>query len=560
MANFILNTIRNTFFRFVFGDRMFVFGSDKNPPTAAQGEQPVSPFSTFPEDERAVLALASLREDESETQINVFEPTIFSSETQIHVFESTRSPSAAQSLPSDVLFVIFDVCLSSSFIQTDSDLSEAEGQPYWLVKNPPWVFTHVCTHWRRAAISRRSLWTHVRINVSEFQGFDTPGQARLLEVYLARSGELELEVYINLMIPFVQNNVVLPILLRHSSRFGSFSLTTFSESLPYFASIQERLDSLKSLYLDVICQSSSQISRSPIQFFSIAPLLEVVTIQPSDNRQKFPFTTHRLRKLSAPMSAISNFELLTTIGECILHVDQVGHQFFNKVMTSFTLQSLTLYEHSPVMTGRASLLLTSLLLPNLVSLAIQASDNPSIGSSIKTLLLNSKCKLRNLDIEARGFSSNDAGEILQLCPDLVRLRLTTPFSPFTVQQLQKNTLFLPKLETFDMTATEFKSVLYLPADLLSVCDAFRGRCFAGNTSTQTKGPVPLKEFYFASQFDVSQDVSEGLAEMVKSGVKVYVEGRLLGLEDLNVDGLAVAITEHEGKVGDTVTTYTGKSE
>ncbi|THV02170.1 hypothetical protein K435DRAFT_852988 [Dendrothele bispora CBS 962.96] len=547
MATFILNTIRNTFFRFVFGDRIFIFGSDKNPPTAAQGEQLVSPFSSFPEEERAVLALASLREDKS-TQIHAFEPARprSPSETQVHVFESARSPSAAQRLPSDVLFVIFDVCLSSSFIQTDSDLSEAEGRPYWLVKNPPWVFTHVCAHWRRAAISRRSLWTHVRVDVSETQGFDAPGQARLLEVYLARSGELELEVNINLMVPLALTNVVLPILLRHSSRFESFSLTTFSVLLNRFRTSPQYRN----------------ISRNPIQFFAIAPLLEDVTIQASDSRHRFPFTTHRLRKLSAPMSAISNFELLKTIEECTLYVDQVGHQFFNNTMTSLTLQSLTLHERSLVTTGRVSQLLTSLLLPNLVSLAIRASDNASIGSSIKTLLVDSECKLTNLDIEARGLSSNDLEEILHLCPHLIRLRLTTLLSSSTVQKLEKNTSFLPKLETFDMTLESSKSGLYMYShvDLLPLCDAFRGRCFAGDTSIQK--PVPLKEFHFASQLDISnssEGLRKGVAKMVKSGIRVYVEGRLLGPEDLNVDEPAVTITkEHESKVGDTVTTFTGK--
>ncbi|KAK7473145.1 hypothetical protein VKT23_001246 [Stygiomarasmius scandens] len=471
--------------------------------------------------------------------------------------------SIAQRLPFDVLSEIFEICVLHNPYKRETDRRQ-KGRPYCIIQNAPWVFTYVCAHWREAATSCHALWRHVRIDANNLLDLVSPGRASLLQLYIGRSGNLRLDVILYCRIIDVDdkfnNNTLLPILLQHSDRFQFLSLRTWPHCLPYFSLLLKgRLSSLKILRLYMICSPKENMENSPrsiVDMFAVAPLLENASIRISANRQRFTFRVHSLRQLSVPVSAVPDFQLLTTVEECNLYVNQLARQLVGNNFTSHSLRSLSLKEPFLIRPTGASQVLRSLDLPKLDSLSIQACKKAEVGPSVINLLERSKCKLTNLTLEICDLKNHELQRIFILCPGLVRLRVTSPLGRPLIRRLRNDlpdvSPLLSRLEVFDMYSSRKKMAgSFLTEPFLVLCKAIQTRGYQDNAALQEMPSVKLRELHMQNEFRVGKanaKVKKTMMNLVEKGLKVFVRERLLSLEDLKADN--PAIDRHEDNDGD----------
>ncbi|KEP50428.1 F-box-like domain protein [Rhizoctonia solani 123E] len=91
-------------------------------------------------------------------------------------------------LPPEILTRIFQLVLAppcNLHLLSDDDDEHYPRYPDYL--------THVCSQWRRIAISSRSLWCHIDLSCHEIYSVGLAARAR---AHVARSGELPLELHI----------------------------------------------------------------------------------------------------------------------------------------------------------------------------------------------------------------------------------------------------------------------------------------------------------------------------------------------------------------------------
>ncbi|THU96775.1 hypothetical protein K435DRAFT_965845 [Dendrothele bispora CBS 962.96] len=447
-----------------------------------------------------------------------------------------------QRLPFDVLSEIFENCIFSNYSLLEDSDARRKGRPFWVIKNSPWVLSQVCAHWRVATQRLRNLWTHVQIDAYKESDLTSSSRAQLLALFLERSGDAELDVFVNCKIPDVEDNVIYPTLLQHSHRFRFLSFKAPPRCLRYFKPIQGNLRSLRKLRLFII--HPGKTPRKVVQLFSDAPLLENVKIRESGDRQRFAFRAHQLREVVAPISAISDLRLLTTLKECKLFINKSSWVLMKgKTLNSSSLCSLSLEEPFLLRAGNLARLLNSLVLPSLVSLSIRTRDKTNLCSSIGSFLLRSQCRLTNLDIEVKHLEPDDLEQLFHLCPGLLRLRLSTRMKRSIIQLFHRDpsgsdTCLLPRLETLDMSASRFKSESYLPHDFFILCRTIWLRGFEDDVDLQTTGLVRLKELHVHTRFEAgkaSHKVKRMMTALAEKGLNIYLRGNLLSLADLRTD-------------------------
>ncbi|THU96763.1 hypothetical protein K435DRAFT_891286 [Dendrothele bispora CBS 962.96] len=415
-----------------------------------------------------------------------------------HSFEPIRSSLSVQRLPLNVLFEILDICVLSNPYRDHVD-SVKHIQTFRFMDNPAWKLSQVCSGWRTAARNRRGLWTQF------------------------------------------------------------LSLRTLPQCLPWLKLLQDNLPSLRKLQLEMICKNSGPTPRNPIQLFRVAPLLEEVSIWSlSGNCQPLALDQHRLYRLEAPMSAISDIRLLTTLQDCSLYLNQAGHRLFQQTLTSYSLQNLALREHPDINTGSALRLLDSLLLPNLRRFSIRTCDNALIGSNIRKFLARSGCDLMDLDIDIHGLYFGDLVEIFRLCSELRRLRLITPPCPSLLEQLRpvpgsdSATCLLPHLEILDLSSAKY-GIRHFEHDFPELCRTIWIRGFEDNLGPNMTGLVKLQELHLWTGGDLtgaSFKLRSTMTGLIERGLKVYDSDVLLDMDAFDVEDVDFEIGSEEGKGGE----------
>lgn len=103
-------------------------------------------------------------------------------DTRLHLDKLEALLSPIRLLPIEVVGEIFNYCLDDTSFEPMS------------LNSGPLLMTHVCSSWRRIAINKSNLWTHIWVTIDNNE--DREGWPALVKLWIERSGQLPLNFHI----------------------------------------------------------------------------------------------------------------------------------------------------------------------------------------------------------------------------------------------------------------------------------------------------------------------------------------------------------------------------
>ncbi|KAK0472253.1 hypothetical protein IW261DRAFT_1611672 [Armillaria novae-zelandiae] len=186
-------------------------------------------------------------------------------------------------LPEDIILRIF---IGLDYCRVSTDL-----------KQSPWLFGHVCHHWRVLTRSSPSLWASLCVNLA------SPPPHNLLTIFLSLSKNVPLDIILDAREigdegKEVLHNSIIPL----SRRWFDLTLLVTNDTVFKFLPITDRLPILKFLHITVFPGvEPSQSTGSLAHMFLSAPLLRSAAI----------FATHpQALDIALPLSQIINLCLV----------------------------------------------------------------------------------------------------------------------------------------------------------------------------------------------------------------------------------------------------------
>lgn len=186
----------------------------------------------------------------------------------------TSLRSCAQTLSPETLAKVFGLCLSTSYTRRHSHTHLSSD-----VTKAPWIFGHICSRWRKIALTSPGLWTNVRIDIGKL-AMNADGRAEvLLQKYLDRSDNRLLSVDLTFDDETPEAaTAALTILLASSSRWRYLSILLPRNALHFLHSITHSLPQLKRFNLAMLADfedSENEVTAKEFgSFLLTAPQLQ----------------------------------------------------------------------------------------------------------------------------------------------------------------------------------------------------------------------------------------------------------------------------------------------
>ncbi|KAK7051298.1 hypothetical protein VNI00_004798 [Paramarasmius palmivorus] len=190
-------------------------------------------------------------------------------------------------LSDQILREIFLACLEQHDILTPirkHDLPSDSLDP----TKAPWTLGQVCRRWRRVALSSPSLWTFIRVRISEPLLSSTSIQktsrmANQLASRLRRSGNLPLTLDIAIPSSGIfspnPNHPLLFALYSHSSRWAAVRLEITMNNVDVFTCMSSMVKAETPILHTIVLDLKGQLSEDGvIDAFEFAPCLQHVTL------------------------------------------------------------------------------------------------------------------------------------------------------------------------------------------------------------------------------------------------------------------------------------------
>ncbi|KAJ7185875.1 hypothetical protein C8R46DRAFT_1185472 [Mycena filopes] len=330
----------------------------------------------------------------------------------------------ARMLPPEILVQIFRWC----------DPSREGVYPNgFLLKEAPWVLTHVSTFWRNLAISTPILWRHLTVQFNSLDLFNTEPQTNnvegifhLMNLFLQRSAQCPLEVYISGdLTPAIGH--VLQCIIASSERWEALTLFADWHLIQSLAPIQGRLPILNTLEVtrDDADEESPNIA---VDLFSVAPALSEGTFR-YDPAFVLLLPWNQLTTLKTGYSELTSIlDTLRQLSSLVyLTLDRFGEdddEMMEELVPAHLprLRELELTVESGE-EGHHGDLLDLLILPALDSLSIDC-DDLAVAPHLTALLARSHCPLDSLTINIHDELHGALVNVLAFAPHLTVLDLT----------------------------------------------------------------------------------------------------------------------------------------
>ncbi|KAF5357322.1 hypothetical protein D9758_005849 [Tetrapyrgos nigripes] len=379
------------------------------------------------------------------------------------VFDSTR-------LPPEVLGEIFLLCTGT----TDDALERVNeaifdnlltfapnvstiitSNPVDSLKDTPWNLSHVCRYWRNVACDIPYLWIRIQ---ADLQRPRPNQQHERLQTQFDRSRDAGLHVYLSFPSMHPHNLPLFTLICSTSHRWQSLALVTRPWLFPLFQSRCSSFPNLVTLYNHPIPIHMQPSFHDAVPLFRNAPRLQNIFIHPSQNRQAFHFPFQNIRCCYVPLSALKGLtddQWLARIERLWIFADYINRATLHpQRFYSDTLTSLTVTETQ--LSWGVVILLTSLVLPNIVSLDLRVCSDPLLGDVLIDLINRSRCSLVFLRFEVPSLAPEKMRRLFSLCGGLKELIMTAPIVSketlecLTVGPVDVPVCLLPALEIMDL--------------------------------------------------------------------------------------------------------------
>ncbi|KAJ3820993.1 hypothetical protein F5880DRAFT_881539 [Lentinula raphanica] len=321
-----------------------------------------------------------------------------------------------------------------------------------IVSRPPGQFSlseldlsHVCSQWRAVALTLSPLWSSIQILAHEDP--NSEGVRRLTELYLDRSGNAPLDVFLHIDVEAGRPELglglgLMDMLNAHAHRWRhvhlqipqvSFSFQLFSSDLSSLESFSLVLDGFKSS--DDI--HSGSVSGSDRRMSFTAPRLHTLHLNiPFFELSQFLFPFHQLRHLSTSHLDLSLTHQLLSLSPHILTASfascPTDYSFRDPIPHTYTCPSLS--SLSILALHRLETLgpdITRCTYPSLTTLTLisgaetsEFSFSHGIVPDLTSLVIRSECHLTSLTLHGISYSSKHLLSLLHASsPSLLKLDL-----------------------------------------------------------------------------------------------------------------------------------------
>ncbi|KAK0469113.1 uncharacterized protein EV420DRAFT_9041 [Desarmillaria tabescens] len=155
-----------------------------------------------------------------------------------------------------------------------------------VVRDGPWLLSHICRQWREIAISLNSLWSSFFI-ASPLPSIKDP--EALLQTVLKRSegSPLSFGMWLERDISLLEMPMkgIITELAAHSTawkdvKFGMSSYNHFNEVVGLFSDLTVQPSLLETLHINISSLDAHEPDQHPITIFADAPMLRSVSIRP----------------------------------------------------------------------------------------------------------------------------------------------------------------------------------------------------------------------------------------------------------------------------------------
>jgi hypothetical protein len=353
-------------------------------------------------------------------------------------------------LVSEILYHViphdFFVRISPFPLDTDRQQSGAS------ITRLPWILGHICSSWRKVALTEPRLWTRIRIEEPVFRS------RTMLDAVLQRSGNKPLNLVLS---TFNSLYVVADVILPHASRIIQMSLNGSKEDITVlFYCFRPSVRSLLELTIGISPRSDGYEAEAPIgvnYFFDGCPLLRHFTLEASLDLlspEDIDFVASRLttidiRSVPSPADALNILRLGTNLVDCTLLTIEEGESDARTLGTHISHPRLERLTIGPDTFRIYKTTLRHLTLPRLTELIIMdwgrrsQKRTPRSNSAFIAFLNRSACRLTRIDLGA----VEDLDMVLTPLQHSLEC-LDAPYSTLrmtTMQRLINRDIVLPKL-------------------------------------------------------------------------------------------------------------------
>ncbi|KAF8155535.1 hypothetical protein B0H34DRAFT_713691 [Crassisporium funariophilum] len=438
-----------------------------------------------------------------------------------------------RSLPPEIISEIFEFCIPS-FVPNDDDTPTNISAPLRLGA--------VCSSWRRIAWATPVLWTSMTLHL--FNAFKVPIQLKLLEEWLARSGNLPLSIRLSSSKEIQWGGTkldedIIKVVNLYSSRWHYLDLR-----LPSFcyASLPAPEESFPILHYLALKPQDGQGSRK-----------NTVVIQNSPQLQHVTLSCLYIKSVHLQWHIITHIELESFyVDECLEVLRQApqlldvclrkvlegddGHSLPESPLNLASLTHLSIYNENNT---DVTMLLENILTPNLTHFhhTHTAGSQTVPVLAIPSLVKRSGCALKALTIDITAITTQELADLFRPMTALTSLTFkilrTDGKRPLTDDFLQlcdpqhissdQTSCLMPQLERLDYTGP----FSFSWDGLLRTLESRSGLLGQPIESYRSNGVSALQEVVIdvsedRSSFEFPDDIASRFEKLKNHGVGVQL--------------------------------------
>lgn len=313
---------------------------------------------------------------------------------QAHADEHSALLSPARRLPHDIVAEIFLRCVPvRPWYRNSLD-----------VTRPPWLLGHICSGWRRVALSTPRLWSALRISLNDGNEMRPDYCAALVGAHLERAGACPLTLALDLAGESVTTaHQLVDTLVRRAHCWQHVRLTLPTALYARFAAATNRLPLLQTLELDLPRAADALTPAHPLAVFACAPRLRDVTLNDPVAPAALVLPWAQLTRCHAEFDDVEQFLHIARqalrLVECAVEAHSSGHRLHGGAAPAGAVLPALRVFRITVLNGDVAALLDALTAPVLHDLEISLFSADNIfwpHAPFTAFLARSACVLQRL--------------------------------------------------------------------------------------------------------------------------------------------------------------------